>query len=240
MPPYAGPDLPFILITIFVLVFGALALNTVRAQVLDSEPPSAPTSSYPTGTLEFPDPPWSYAVQKTAHLFWNPSTDNIGVTGYNVYRDGAFLAKTQDTFYNDYTPPLGRLKYEIEAIDAAGNISPRLVQPVALNETQSNALSSSDAVLSGYIIDSSGKPFVGQFRFVINQGPNEKDTGRPHWIYASYSRYTEGFPKAGTYTVKFLTWGNEYEPIEKQVTLIQGYSVNQNFYLTAATKGKKQ
>src|SRR5688572_18940728 len=57
-------------------------------------------------------------------LAWNASTDNVGVTGYRVLRDGVHVATTSATTYADsglvysttYT-------YSVAAFDAAGNAS---------------------------------------------------------------------------------------------------------------------
>ena len=62
----------------------------------------------------------------TVHLTWSPATDNIGVTGYELYRDGN-LIKTlngdvlqySDTGLNPHTT----YSYTVKAFDAAGNRS---------------------------------------------------------------------------------------------------------------------
>jgi glucose/arabinose dehydrogenase/chitodextrinase len=57
-------------------------------------------------------------------LNWNDSTDNVGVAGYKVYRDGVFLTSTsvkpiQDTGLTQSTT----YTYQVSAYDAAGNES---------------------------------------------------------------------------------------------------------------------
>jgi hypothetical protein len=58
-------------------------------------------------------------------LNWLPSTDNVGVTGYNVYRDGTLLqALGTATSYADTTVAPGTTHdYQVRAVDAAGNLS---------------------------------------------------------------------------------------------------------------------
>lgn len=58
-------------------------------------------------------------------LTWTPSTDNVGVTGYSIYRDGALLAMIGPmTSYNDPTVQPGTTySYRVRAHDAAGNTS---------------------------------------------------------------------------------------------------------------------
>jgi chitodextrinase len=58
------------------------------------------------------------------NLSWNSSTDNVGVAGYKVYRDGVFLASASTTSYSDTTVQAGTShSYTVFAYDAAGNIS---------------------------------------------------------------------------------------------------------------------
>ncbi len=60
----------------------------------------------------------------TARLTWTGATDNVGVTGYTVYRGGVAIATTTAPAYTDPTPPLARASsYTVRARDAAGNVS---------------------------------------------------------------------------------------------------------------------
>lgn len=57
-------------------------------------------------------------------LAWQPSTDNVGVTGYKVYRNGSYLASHDGTAYSDLTAvPNVAYTYTVTAFDAAGNES---------------------------------------------------------------------------------------------------------------------
>lgn len=57
-------------------------------------------------------------------LNWTASTDDRGVTGYDVYRDGSFLATAAGTSYSDLTVSPGTLyRYIVRARDAADNVS---------------------------------------------------------------------------------------------------------------------
>jgi chitodextrinase len=57
-------------------------------------------------------------------LSWTASTDNVGVTGYRIYRNGAFVGSAATTAYADTSvqPATGYSYYAI-AYDAAGNSS---------------------------------------------------------------------------------------------------------------------
>jgi chitodextrinase len=79
----------------------------------DSAPPTAPTnltSSNITGTA--------------ATLSWGGSTDNVGVTGYRVYRNNALRTTvTGLTFTDTGLTMTTTYSYQVSAIDAAGNES---------------------------------------------------------------------------------------------------------------------
>jgi hypothetical protein len=60
------------------------------------------------------------------NLSWTSATDNVGVTSYDIYRDGAWLTTTTSSAstYTDNTVTGGATyQYRIRARDAAGNVS---------------------------------------------------------------------------------------------------------------------
>lgn len=86
---------------------------TVAAQ-RDTTPPSAPILTS--------------AIAKSASeidLAWAPSTDNVGVTGYQVIRSGLALTLASGQAYVDVgAAPNTTYSYAVRAYDAAGNYSP--------------------------------------------------------------------------------------------------------------------
>jgi chitodextrinase len=55
---------------------------------------------------------------------WNASTDNVGVAGYKIYRDGAYLTTATGTLYQDLGLTAGATySYTVSSLDAAGNES---------------------------------------------------------------------------------------------------------------------
>ena len=78
-------------------------------------PPSVPTGLAATAT----------AGGSQVDLSWNASTDNVGVTGYQVFRDGTPVAEvTTGTSYADTGLSDGTsYQYSVAAYDAAGNVS---------------------------------------------------------------------------------------------------------------------
>ena len=59
------------------------------------------------------------------NLNWTASTDNVGVAGYQVVRNGSQIATSIITSYSDTTVAAGTTyNYIVRAYDAAGNVSP--------------------------------------------------------------------------------------------------------------------
>ena len=93
---------------IAVLGIGAPAL----AQTADTSPPSVPASV----SVAF-NPPSQVTIS------WGASTDNVGVSGYYIYRNGVQITATGDTSYVDGNLLPGSYTYTVAAYDAAGNVS---------------------------------------------------------------------------------------------------------------------
>ncbi|TDD61621.1 hypothetical protein E1263_06955 [Kribbella antibiotica] len=94
-------------------LFDLEVYGTTGGGPVDTTPPSTPTGLAATGT-----------TSSSVSLAWNASTDNVGVTGYAVYRNGTEVATASGTTYTD----TGRTAstsytYTVKARDAAGNLS---------------------------------------------------------------------------------------------------------------------
>lgn len=106
------------------LVLGAvflagLSVSIVRAAA-DTIPPSPPATLTATAV-----PPSQIA------LSWSASSDNVGVTGYYLYRNGTFYASVTGTTYTDISLGPGVYVYTVAAFDAAGNLSAQSPQASA-------------------------------------------------------------------------------------------------------------
>ncbi len=79
----------------------------------DTEAPTVPTNLTVSNVTE-----------TTCDLNWTASSDNIGVTGYTIYQDGAAIATSSTASY-DVTNlnPSTTYLFNVEAYDAAGNTS---------------------------------------------------------------------------------------------------------------------
>lgn len=87
--------------------------DTCEGAPPDTTPPSPPT-----------DLGASVVTSSRVDLSWTASTDNVGVTAYDVYRDDSLLATTTGTTYSDTTVVAGNTySYFVKARDAASNTS---------------------------------------------------------------------------------------------------------------------
>ncbi|MEU8660791.1 discoidin domain-containing protein [Actinoplanes philippinensis] len=79
----------------------------------DSQAPSAP------GGLAYTQP-----ASGQIRLTWNASTDNVGVTGYDVYANGVLRTSLGTVLtFTDSQPDSATVTYSVRARDAAGNVS---------------------------------------------------------------------------------------------------------------------
>ena len=70
---------------------------------------------------------------KSINLSWNAATDNAGVSGYNIYRNGSFLTATSGPAYSDTAVTQGSTySYTVAAYDAAGNVSAKSAAKVVV------------------------------------------------------------------------------------------------------------
>jgi hypothetical protein len=96
-----------------------LAFDDVTVDTLETADSTAPTR--PAGLRSTDLTPTAAAIA------WDPATDDYGVTGYRIYRDGTLLDTVGAVAaYTDTTvAPASSYSYEVQAFDAAGNASPR-------------------------------------------------------------------------------------------------------------------
>jgi chitodextrinase len=98
--------------TINVPTTGTGGSVTVSALV-DATPPSVPTGLSATA-----------ASSSQINLSWTASTDNVGVTGYKIFRNGTQIStSTATSFQNTGLAASTTFSYTVSAFDAAGNNS---------------------------------------------------------------------------------------------------------------------
>jgi chitodextrinase len=143
----------------------------------DTQAPSIPSNVVSSGI-----------TQTSVTISWSPSTDNVGVTGYKLYRGGVLVTTLGNvTTYTDSTLTKGTsYYYEIKALDAAGNMS--MASSPLLISTEINPVSvmiSPNSVVPGALvtvdwdistIGSPSKPFLG---FVARGYNSDAQNGLP-------------------------------------------------------------
>ena len=91
------------------------ATVTVTTPTSDTTPPTTPTGLTATA------PNWAQV-----NLNWAAATDNVGVAGYTVYRNGAAIATVGGgilSYADSAVTPATNYSYSVDAFDAAGNHS---------------------------------------------------------------------------------------------------------------------
>ncbi|WDT81372.1 MAG: DNRLRE domain-containing protein [Candidatus Manganitrophus sp.] len=114
---------------------------TYSASTADTSAPTAPTSLTATA-----------ASSSQINLSWNASTDNVGVTGYRIYRNGTQVGTT--TLLNYSNAGLAAdtaYSYTVAAYDAAGNLS---VQSAAVSTRTLPPPDTTAPVISGIVAGS--------------------------------------------------------------------------------------
>ena len=90
-----------------------LLSKSITISAVDTTPPTVPTN-LATSPISI----------SQVNLSWSASTDNVAVTGYEIWRDGGYLTQTASLSYNNTGLVLGTTyQYQVLAYDAAGNKS---------------------------------------------------------------------------------------------------------------------
>src|SRR5204862_271307 len=97
---------------------GNLSAQSSSASASTPAPADTTPPSVPTGLTA------SAVSSSQINLSWTASSDNVGVSGYRVYRNGTQIATTGATsFANTGLSPSTTYSYTVAAYDAAGNLS---------------------------------------------------------------------------------------------------------------------
>ena len=135
----------------------------------------------------------------TASLSWNASTDNVGVAGYHVLRNGSIVGTTANLYYQDSKlTESATYSYTVEAFDLAGNTSaPSLrvsvttrdvTPPTTPTGVVAKATSSETVVLSW----SRSKDNIGISSYIVFWGVSPASliqVGRAQSMANSYTSY---------------------------------------------------
>ena len=202
------------------------AANNCSAQ---SNPVSATTGSAPDTTA--PTVPTGLSVTPVSsaqiNLSWTASTDNVGVTGYKVYRGGALVGSPATTSYSDTGLTASTsYSYTLAACDAANNCSAESASISAI--TQSAIASSNFALASLGAVASASSTYSSAYPVAAVN--NNQRTGaswgngggwndatvntQPDWVQINFGG-TKTIDRVVLYTIQ----DNYSNPIEPTDTL---------------------
>lgn len=120
---------------------------------VDTQAPSAPTQ------LSAQSP-----SQTQVNLSWKASTDNVGIKGYNIYRNGVKIAVAGTTSFGDATVAANTTySYAVSAFDYSGNVS-ALSNTVTIRTSSSSTPpppASTGGIAGSVRDDRSGTPIPG-------------------------------------------------------------------------------
>jgi endonuclease I/chitodextrinase len=190
----------------------SLASNTVNGSTTgasDTQAPTAPTSLLASGT-----------TSSSTNLSWTVSTDNTGVTGYDVYQGTTLKATvTGTTFAVTGLTAATAYSFSVKAKDAAGNVS---ASSNVVNVTTSTASIS-------YCASAGTNTADEKISKVVFGSINNTSTGT-----AGY----ENFTSLSTNTTRGTAYTITITPIWTSTVYSEGYSVwidyNQNGVFTDA------
>ena len=173
----------------------------------DTTPPTKPTGLHATSV-----------TANAVALSWNRSTDNVGVTGYTVYRNGSAIGSTGGpaaTAFTDTTAaPATAYSYAVDAFDGSGNHSARSATlavttpaPSGIRFVQADAVATATEVtqttvaLTGAV--STGDLLVGWFGQYNAGGPVQvSDNVNGAWTRSTSTTWSNGGGDIALYYVQ--------------------------------------
>ncbi|MBI4689286.1 MAG: DUF1566 domain-containing protein [Nitrospirae bacterium] len=189
----------------------SVVLAQANGPITDTTAPSVPTGLTATAVST-----------SQINLSWTASTDDVGVAGYKVYRNGTYLKTATTTSASDTgLSPSTNYCYSVSAYDAAWNESGQSSQACA------TTLSSGYAI-SGKVTTTIGAGLSGVTITLTGTGSTTTTTD-------SNGNYTFSGAQNGSYTIIPSLSGYTFSPPSISVTVNNADVPNQNFVGSATT-----
>jgi chitodextrinase len=221
---------------------GAFCGNTfdTTAQPVSGNSVGTPTAACPGGSDTTP-PTVPAGLTATAvsssdvDLAWGASTDNVGVTSYSVFRDGAKVATVSGLSYRDGGRAAGTsYAYQVAASDAAGNVSARsaTVSVTTPGTTGSVLISESfDSAAGGMTVVRGGTWGVSGGRYVLSSpaaGTVEQGNGNLA-VHAT--------AVSGDFTLTTTARSPGTSSTWDDFSIVFGYADTSNYYFASFNEG---
>ena len=183
---------------------GGTSSQTVVVSVVDNEPPTSP-ANVEGASLSHDE----------IQLSWDTATDNVGVAGYNVFRDGSLVTSVTETSFTDIgLTAETAYEYWVTAFDSSANES---TQSVAVTVTTQSAPSQPTVTLTASASDiETGESVSLQWSSVHA----ETCTGSGDWSGAKSLGGTEDITlsETGSHTFE-LTCTNDVGSVAAEVSV---------------------
>ncbi|WP_035803766.1 glycoside hydrolase family 6 protein [Kitasatospora mediocidica] len=154
----------------------------------DTTPPSSPTGLSVTGT-----------TASSVSLSWTASTDNVGVTGYDVYRNATKVATSTTTGYTDSgLTAATAYQYTVTAHDAAGNVSTASAA-VTATTAGGGGTGGSGCTASYSVANDWGSGFTANVT-VTNTGSTATNSWKVGWTWGGNQQLTNSWNATVTQT----------------------------------------
>ncbi|MFD1601999.1 M4 family metallopeptidase [Flavobacterium artemisiae] len=176
--------------------FYAIGVGAAYTGSTDTTAPSAPTALAASGT-----------TGTTTNLTWTASTDNVAVTGYDIYQGTVLKGSSTTTSYNvTGLTALTTYSFTVKAKDAAGNVS-----------AASNAVSvTTTAVTVSYCTSQGNSTADERISKVVFGTINNTSTGTTG--YENYTSLSTNAARGSAYTITIT-------PVWTSTTYNEGYAV---------------
>jgi chitodextrinase len=163
-----------------------------------------------TGDTTAPSAPTGVTVMSTTassvSLSWTASTDNVGVTGYFVYRNGTQVGTATTTSFTDTSLSAStQYTYTVKATDAANNVSAS--SPSVVATTQAGGGTGGGNLSVTYHTDSDwGSGFTATVT-ITNRGTAAIRSWQVAWTYAGNQKITNSWNGTVTQSGASVTAG---------------------------------
>lgn len=176
--------------------FYAIGVGAAYSGSTDTTAPSAPTGLAASGT-----------TGTTTNLTWTASTDNVAVTGYDIYQGTTLKGSSTTTSYNvTGLAALTTYSFTVKAKDAAGNVS-----------AASNAVSvTTTAATVSYCASQGNSTADERISKVVFGTINNTSTGTAG--YENYTSLSTNAVRGSAYTITIT-------PVWTSTTYNEGYAV---------------